>query len=1016
MYLPVTLPSHFFTYFFLYFKTGLLAQCAGDKREKRSKGLKSKVVFLLIFLVVFLCCVVGNFILFIYFFSFWRMPSFFGLFGSSQERELNPRVASKLLLGCILRRVHELNEEYSCATSTSSLSLSSLSSSLSFLSSPRDYSQGVPSSENIENLDLSSQLGGTRMCSTATEDNSKNRICSCHHRGESFVCDERREDSLSERNNRRKERRRETSNHSNESSLEQIKESLSSVYREDSVSPQSSNASTACFSSCAENDSAKSSCSSSRSSLSLRGSSVSTSLYGINRRGTSTDSQVLQSKKESKKKLLHLPGSSSLSTASVRLKFPSGAVSPFLLANIASFMTSPDITLLMVSRRTIQTVESIGDSFGEGDVVSRSGRMQDIGETGSAVGQTHNTSGGGSGDAQFRYIQTNHQHVVAATTEGIFILSPFSQTMANRFQDEERVVGDDVVRSAEGNGGSKGGNAPRRRSQIVGHERTLNREVENGSERAVTDSSPDTCHFSDSHTSLGSGPYETRTNHTTPPIRQSPTTRWASSPPSSSPSTMVRPSTTSPSPYLQVVGQQQLNHPSELICSMACSPDGDFIITGFENGSISVYYCYCLTYVSPSKKPIVCSVAASSTSSSKVSMHLLYDFAAHTDAVNRLQVTQKYRGSKFAGSMNEFYGYHRDAYRNYLSPYSSSFSTSLGCREVTPEPRSSSSSSTLASLFAEATPLLLYSAGADGRICQWDLEKGTLCHCIHYHERGLLVFEVSYWSGLIAIATNRPMLVVHRAREKRLPSSSPPSSGMEPYATAPADVPPSFSSSDEEERDLDGDTRRSWMDRLEQHPSDSSARRMHAMETGTFLMRTYPFPSSAPPVPAGPSPAPLTGSSPSPSPASSSTVPTQEVWYECPRMMLEMETLISGSHQGPITGAKFTKDSEWIVTLGEDEVITLSSIKEPRRMFRCVDGLTRHTCMGLFNVLLSVCIIASPPTSSVIVVLACGSDGTVIQWLVDTRNGRSSHTKKMHAGALISVAMYERVPRRILYF
>lgn len=941
----------------------------------------------------------------------WKMPSF-GFFFGPQERELKPQVACKLLIGCIVRRVQDRNNRCRNDNYTPSRSLSSQSSSLSFLSSPIDSSDNSSSSESTtEKGDLSLYFGSTCRSKSATEAISCAQSVNRCDKDENLGCGEWFESSVTESREMEKKKGSETRKWPELNHSERANEDLSPNLFEDSSSSLSTNASTNRFRCCSETYSDTSFCSSVNSS-SLCNCSSSTLPYDNGSCVIFQESEVLSERRRMIRSKLIPLCPTSFSSSSVTANSISTRVSPFLLANIASFMTSPDTTLLLVSRRTIQTVESIGDAFVEGEVVSRSGRMEDLSEPGSVVGHSHSSGSGGGGNAQFRFLQTNHRHVVAATTEGILIMSPPSLPTSSTLHDEaqEPIAGDQ--RNEVTKEPLQSSNVHERPVQRLEYEGRGSREADDESTDRIPDAATTRPDVFESRTPLGVGANGSRRSriipeNTTPTLDAARVLRPSSSSPSNS--SFCAPTLLQNS-YMQVVGHQQLNHPSELICSMTCSPDGDFVITGFENGSISVYYCYSSVPVSPPAEPKFVSIGASSTSSLKVSMHRLYDFAGHTDAVNKLQLTRKYGDSNSLFGMSGYCGSNRDPYPHHCSIHSTYPFTSSN--HHSPLSMSSSSATSLSILFAKATPLLLYSAGHDGRICQWDLEKGMLSHCIHYHERGLLVFEVSFWSGLIAIATHKPMLVVHRVCEKRIVSSASPSHTSE-YLASHDEVPSPFHSGDEEEGGAGGHTRGPWMDRVEQSGSGSSSHRMWPVETGSFLMCTYPFPffTSSPALPMDSTTTSGAGSSPP-----SSSVPTQEVWYECPRLMLEMETLISGAHDGAITGAKFTNDSEWIVTLGEDEVITLSSIKEPRQTFRCLEGLTRHTCMGLFNVLLSVCIVASPPTSSVIVVLACGSDGTVIQWLVDPRDRRCLYTKKLHAGALISVAVHERIPRRMLYF
>lgn len=951
------------------------------------------------------------------------MPSFWGFLYGSPEHELEPRTACKLLIGCILSRVQGLKDPYCRDNLSSSHSFSCPTSSFSSSFSCHGM-DSFNSSDNDRKIDLLHHSGESSRSSSATRCKSWSccRIPNCR-REESLknkVCG----DSVTEKKKKTRKQRSTRGSPKGENSVE-INESVSSLHNEESLSNQSSCDFAASFSSCSESYSHKASASSPKRSSSFPLSSFCSTLSEKKSEHDVLQSGLIHSRKEHKVKSHH-PAQQPPSPSPVHKNSTPLRVSPFLIANIASFMISPDTTLLMISRREIQTVESIGDTFKAGEVVSRPEKMEDVCQSGNrGVENTCSNSSEAGNVVHFRFLRTNYQHVVAVTTEGILIMSPPSLTPTSDLHtDDHEEVKESLLNTTEKKG-LKNDKTPSRRTHVLMRERKAKQEVKEKTAPQTLDLSIATSPELNSRTPLHinecqllrSTDAPTTISSAPAPPSPSPTTP-SSIPLPSSPCSTLRKSSAPRTSHMQVVGQQPLHHPSECIYSLTCSPDGNFVITGFENGSISVYFCYSSLNVSPSGDTSVASSPGSSTSHSKVSMHLLYDFTGHTDAVDKLHLTRKYRDVPFPAGMNTLCNSRHDPYSHHhrqpsrQSPNSSERHPTLECPSL---PFASASA-----LFAETTPLLLYSAGHEGRICQWDLEKGTLRYCIHYHDLGVQVLEVAYWSGLIAIATHQPILVVHRACERG--SLTPPLSHLTtPYhATFPARSS-FFHDNSVRERELGGYDGMSSIERLEQQPSDASAQRMWPVETGSFLMRTYPFssPSSLPIATSTTQTSSVTHSStPSPSTSSvhSSSVPTEEVWYECPRLMLEVETLISGAHDGSITSAKFTNDSEWIVSLGEDEVITLSSIKEPRQTFRCLEGLTRHTCMALFNVLLSVCIIASPPASSVIVVLACSSDGTLIQWLVDPRDGRSSYTKKTNTGTLISVDMYERIPRRMLYF
>eukprot|EP00796_Vickermania_ingenoplastis_P008167 gene8167-5696_t len=358
-----------------------------------------------------------------------------------------------------------------------------------------------------------------------------------------------------------------------------------------------------------------------------------------------------------------------------------------------------------------------------------------------------------------------------------------------------------------------------------------------------------------------------------------------------------------------VVAELPLPHHSEQIHCFTCSPDGAYVAMGCGSANVSVYHCAFCGAEDEGEWDPICSLPSdaprrreSSPSLLKSSMHLLYEFVGHTDCVKHLQLTVKNAPRKVPAA-------------------------------------------------ARGPPLLLYSAGDDGVICLWDLETGVLRSCVRYEPHGLGVLEVSYHSGLVAIASNKPMLVVYRP-------------AAEPTPGAETDRAPQS-------------------------------------ESGNFVVRTYRITSSG-----------------DPSTGSPLAYDSQEVRQECPRLQLATVTLITGAHNRTPTAAKFTEDSQWIASAGEDEVLSICSIAEPRRQFQCLEGLTRRNCFTLFNVLLSVCVLASPPLSSVIIVLACTSDGTLLQWVVDPRDGRCNYTKKLqlNVGGLLAVGVQKPMPQRLFYF
>ncbi|CCW61154.1 unnamed protein product [Phytomonas sp. EM1] len=195
--------------------------------------------------------------------------------------------------------------------------------------------------------------------------------------------------------------------------------------------------------------------------------------------------------------------------------------------------------------------------------------------------------------------------------------------------------------------------------------------------------------------------------------------------------------------------------------------------------------------------------------------------------------------------------------------------------------------------------LQLFSTGDDGVIFQWDPLAGSAISRLDYTRgQSIQVFEVSFNSGLIAVACNTPFLALYRCRS-------------------------------------DNRTKR----------SDDNV------------------------------------------------------------LLLKELGIISGAHDTTPTVAKFTEDSQWIVSAGEDEVLAISSVAEPRKIFICRELVSKRYCttfLGTFN---CISILSAPPHSSVFVVIVCASNGTVVQWVLDPRRSRTTYIKKLqlHLGVLISM-------------
>lgn len=195
--------------------------------------------------------------------------------------------------------------------------------------------------------------------------------------------------------------------------------------------------------------------------------------------------------------------------------------------------------------------------------------------------------------------------------------------------------------------------------------------------------------------------------------------------------------------------------------------------------------------------------------------------------------------------------------------------------------------------------LQLFSTGDDGVICLWDPIAGSsLCRLDYSKGQAIQVFEVSFATGLIAIACSSPVLALYHCL------------------------------------------------------SDRSTK-----ELGDDVLR------------------------------------------------LQQIGLLTGLHRSTPTAAKFTDDAHWIVSAGEDETLAVASVGEPRKTFMCMEFVTKRHCLTFMNTFTAICVLSAPPQSSAIIVAACASDGTVVEWVVDPRSNRSSYTKKiqLHMGALLSM-------------
>ena len=115
--------------------------------------------------------------------------------------------------------------------------------------------------------------------------------------------------------------------------------------------------------------------------------------------------------------------------------------------------------------------------------------------------------------------------------------------------------------------------------------------------------------------------------------------------------------------------------------------------------------------------------------------------------------------------------------------------------------------------------------------------------------------------------------------------------------------------------------------------------------------------------------------------------------------------VIYDAHAGTLTSIVHVTSMNWVVSSGEDEVVTVSSLETMLPLYRCKAFVSKRRCVSFMNTVASIVVVAQPPESSVVVLVACASDGGVLQWIIDPRDQRHRYCKtlKLHIGNLISM-------------
>lgn len=118
--------------------------------------------------------------------------------------------------------------------------------------------------------------------------------------------------------------------------------------------------------------------------------------------------------------------------------------------------------------------------------------------------------------------------------------------------------------------------------------------------------------------------------------------------------------------------------------------------------------------------------------------------------------------------------------------------------------------------------------------------------------------------------------------------------------------------------------------------------------------------------------------------------------------------VVQKPHTGTLTAARVIPSMHLVASAGEDEIVAVSCVRTFRTLWRCTSLVTRRRCISFMNTVSCIRILACPPSSSVIILLACASDGTVLQWVIDPRDDRSGYTRtlQLHIGSLVGLDVF----------
>jgi WD40 repeat protein len=120
---------------------------------------------------------------------------------------------------------------------------------------------------------------------------------------------------------------------------------------------------------------------------------------------------------------------------------------------------------------------------------------------------------------------------------------------------------------------------------------------------------------------------------------------------------------------------------------------------------------------------------------------------------------------------------------------------------------------------------------------------------------------------------------------------------------------------------------------------------------------------------------------------------------------LEARGTIEAPHSGTLTTLRFTPNGQWILTAAEDETIAVCSVADGAVLWRSTSLVTRRRCISFMNTISAIRVLCCPPQTSILMLCACSSDGHVLLWSIDPREGGRLFERKtqLQIGALVSI-------------